>query len=117
MSRKILIPLLLALTATALPVETSRADPPDWAPAHGDRAKHRYVYYPVREVYYEPASNLWFWLDSGRWSVGLELPIYYRQYTRGGVTIELDGDRPYYRHDYVVEHYGRGPRVVERHSY
>jgi len=106
--------LFLVLLATALP-GISWADPPPWAPAHGYRAQHEYVYYPSHEIYYEPASSLWFWLDQGNWRFGVELPIYYRQYTRGGITVVLDAERPYHRHDYVVEHYGRGPRVVEHH--
>ncbi|HSW14354.1 MAG TPA: hypothetical protein VLI06_16020 [Solimonas sp.] len=110
MSFKPLIPALLALAA-AMPVPAAWADPPGWAPAHGYRAKHRYVYYPTHEIYYEPASSLWFWLDGGGWRFGASLPVYYQQYTRGGISIELDADRPYHRHDYVVEHYGRRPRV------
>lgn len=105
--------LSLALCATALP-GISQADPPPWAPAHGYRAKHEYIYYPSHQIYYEPARSLWFWLDGGDWRFGVDLPVYYRQYTRGGVTVVLDAERPYERHDYVVEHYG-GPRRVEHH--
>ena len=115
MTRKLLAPLMLALGATLLPLEAAFAQPPDWAPAHGYRAKHRYMYYPSHEVYYEPASTTWFWLDGGNWRFGASLPVYYQQYTRNGVWVDLDDDRPYRRHDYVVEHYGRGPRVVEHH--
>ncbi len=114
MNRKLLAPLLLALGASLLPLEAAFADPPDWAPAHGHRAKHRYMYYPSHQIYYEPASTTWFWLDGGNWRFGAGLPVVYQQYTRGGVWVDLDDDRPYRRHDYVVERYGR-PRVVEHH--
>lgn len=114
MTRKLLAPLMLALSATLLPLEAAFAQPPDWAPAHGYRAKHRYMYYPSHQVYYEPASTTWFWLEGSNWRFGSRLPVYYQQYTRGGVWVDLDDDRPYHRHDYVVRHYGR-PRVVEHH--
>lgn len=103
MSRKILASLLLILAAAVLPVERSWAD-------------HRYIYYPAHEIYYEPASSQWFWPDGGNWRSGSGLPVYYQQYTRGGITIDLDADRPYYRHDDVVKRYGRGPRVIQRYQ-
>lgn len=115
MNTRLLAPLLLAAAALALPAATAWADPPPWAPAHGYRAKHRYIYYPVREIYYEPASDLWFWIDGGNWSFGSRLPVGYQPYTTGGISVELYTDRPYEDHVHVVEHYGRGPRVVERH--
>ncbi|HEY0915049.1 MAG TPA: hypothetical protein VGE22_09295, partial [Solimonas sp.] len=117
MTRKLLAPLMLALSATLLPLEAAFAHPPDWAPAHGHRAKHRYMYYPSHQVYYEPASTTWFWLDGGNWRFGSRLPVYYQQYTRGGVWVDLDEDRPYRRHDYVVHHYGRPRPVVVEHHY
>lgn len=115
MKIKILAPLLLAVAAAAVPAEMAWADPPPWAPAHGYRAKHHYVYYPVREIYYEPARDIWFWLEGDNWRFGASLPIDYQPYTRGGVSIELYTDRPYDDHHVVVEHYGRGSRVIERH--
>jgi len=114
MKARHLAPLLLALSAAALPVGSAWADPPPWAPAHGYRAKHSYIYYPVHEIYYEPAQDLWFWLDGGDWRFGLNLPVYYQQYTRGGITIDMDADRPYTYHTHVVQRYGGGGRVVNR---
>ena len=89
---------------TAMP---ALADPPPWAPAHGWRAKHQYVYYPSAEVYYEPASRMWFWLGGDGWQAGINLPIALQGYVGvGGVNIALDIDRPYLRNDYVVRRYG-----------
>lgn len=100
--------------ACALPV-AAFADPPPWAPAHGYRAKHRYVYYPSAEVYYAPDTRMWFWLSGDNWSFGGSLPLDYRPYVRsGGVSLELYSDRPYVDHTYVVEHYG-GHRPDLRH--
>ena len=99
----------------ALPVGSALANPPDWAPAHGHHAKHRYVYYPAHRIYYEPVQQTWFWFDSGNWRVGATLPVYYEQYTHGGVTIELDADMPYEQQAWVEQHYGHPVVVVHRH--
>lgn len=83
------------------------ADPPPWAPAHGWRAKHRYVYYPSAEVYYAPDTRMWFWLGGNGWQAGVSLPVALQGYVQvGGVSIDLDVDRPYLRNDYVVRRYG-----------
>ena len=94
--------LLLAIPAWAAP--------PPHAPAHGYRAKHAYVYYPEREIYYAPETSRWFWIDGGDWRVGTRLPDPYQQFTSGGIHIELGTERPYTEHAYVVEHYGKGPK-------
>lgn len=83
------------------------ADPPPWAPAHGWRAKHQYVYYPSAEVYYAPDTRMWFWLGGDGWQAGISLPVALQGYVRtGGVNISLDVDRPYLRNDYVVRQHG-----------
>jgi hypothetical protein len=87
------------------------SDPPAHAPAHGWRAKHRYTYYRDHEIYDSPESNFWFWMDGdGDWRGGVNLPVRLQQFTIGGISIELDTDKPYREHDYVVEHYGKGPK-------
>lgn len=92
----------LALPPAAL------ADPPPWAPAHGYRAKqHHYVYYPRHEVYYAPSSQLWFWLDGGRWRAGAELPGRIVVAGLPAVSIVLGTERPYEMKTYVVERYGK----------
>ena len=46
------------------------------------------------------------WREGDAWRSGVELPPAYRGYiTTGGVTIDLDTERPYERNDWVVEHY------------
>lgn len=99
--------LVAALAATPF---TAFADPPAHAPAHGYRAKHAYTYYPQHEIYYSPESSLWFWLEHGDWRFGASLPAPYRQYTNGGIRIELDSDRPYTEHSRVVRQYGGGSK-------
>ena len=93
------------------------ADPPDHAPAHGYRAKHEYIYYREREIYYAPEVRQWFWIDGGDWRVGARLPERYQQFTSGGVRVELDTDRPYTEHRYVVDHYGKGPKGHKKYKH
>ena len=110
MSRKTLLSTALLALAAACALPAWAGGPPPWAPAHGWRAKHHYTYYPEGEVYYAPESRVWFWLDGGSWRSGVSLPIDFQAYVRtGGISIDLDADRPYERHDYVVEHYGGHP--------
>ncbi len=102
-----LVPII-AMVAGMAALIPAQADPPPWAPAHGYRAKqHSYVYYPEAEVYYAPESRMWFWLSGGNWRFGASLPVEYRPYTTGGVSIVLEADRPYVQHTYVVERYGK----------
>lgn len=101
--------VVLAAAALALPQAASAH------PGHGHHARHHYVYYPVHEIYYEPATRLWFWSDAGRWRSAAALPVYYRGSPGGGIRIVLDSHRPYHHHADVVHRYGRGPRVVEHH--
>lgn len=98
----------------------AQADPPPWAPAHGHRAKqkereYRYVYYPAQQVYYAPEKNVWFWMNDGNWSVGVNLPSRIRVSANvGGVPVVLGADRPYVQHVYVEERYGRPWREKHR---
>lgn len=81
------------------------ATPPPWAPAHGWRAKHHYVYYPRAQVYYAPDRGLYFWYDGGRWQFGARLPSGVRLEIGQGVRVELDTERPYTQHTVVLRQY------------
>jgi hypothetical protein len=99
----------------ALP-DAALADPPPWAPAHGYRAKqYRYVYYPRHEVYYAPATQLWFWMHDGNWRIGTSLPTGIVMAGVPGVSVILGTERPYEANAYVVERYGG--RHHERHRH
>lgn len=107
--------LLLAgatLLSAAVIGTPAYANPPPWAPAHGQRARpaqqYRYVYYPQQQVYYAPATRQWFWLSGGGWHFGLTLPSQYQGYVNyTGVPVLLHSRRPYVEHVYVEQHYGR----------
>lgn len=106
--------LLAAWLALPLP---ALADPPHWAPAHGYRAKqHHYIYYPRHEVYYAPASQLWFWLDDGRWRAGAYLPGSIVVTGLPAMSIVLGTERPWEMNTYVVERYG-GRHGKHRHRH
>lgn len=107
-------PLLLLTFALTLGLvgQPVYADPPPWAPAHGKRAKqHPYTYYPEYGFYYAPESSMWFWLEGSDWRIGASLPLDYRPYATGGVSIELGTDKPYEENDLVIERYGKPKKM------
>jgi hypothetical protein len=57
---------------------TALAEPPPWAPAHGQRAKHNYRYYKDQEVYHDPGRNLYFFQQEGKWISAPLLPPFIR---------------------------------------
>lgn len=68
--------------------------------------KREYVYYGDHEIYFRPETKTYYWRENGTWKSGIELPAASRRFaTTGGVTIELDTERPYERHDEVVTRY------------
>ncbi len=98
--RRIVAATTLALAmSVALPV---LAD----GPMVVSKGKHSYVYYRDHEIYFQPESRTYYWQESGEWQSGAELPMDSRSYvTSGGVTIELETERPYDQHDEVVSRY------------
>lgn len=69
-------------------------------------SKHHYVYYGDHQIYFAPETKTYYWRRDGNWTSGRELPIENRTYvTAGGVELDLDTDRPYERHEWVVAHY------------
>ena len=75
---------------------------------------YAYTYYPDYGVYYYPSAQVWYWNDGGSWRYGSALPPTYPQMS-SGVSIRLDRERPYERHDYVVRRYG-GPGRMRGHD-
>lgn len=67
--------------------------------------KHHYVYYGDHEIYFAPETKVYYWRENGTWRSGAELPMESRTYIQnGGVELDLDTDRPYERHNWVVTH-------------
>jgi hypothetical protein len=98
---------IAATLAVLLATGAAFAKPPPWAPAHGYRAKHQYIYYPQAEVYRDHERGVWFYYENGRWRIEASLPVPLRQFTVGGVTIGLDTDKPYERHDEIRTYYAK----------
>lgn len=68
--------------------------------------KHHYVYYGDHQIYFAPETKTYYWQTDGRWISGTTLPEESRAYvTSGGVELDLDTDRPYERHEWVLAHY------------
>ena len=85
-----------------------KGGPPPWAPAHGYRAKHRYRYYPVAQVYYNVNRGSYIYYRNGRWEVSVSLPERIKINLNEYVTLEMDTDRPYTYHTDVIKKYPPG---------
>lgn len=68
--------------------------------------KHEYVYYGDHEIYFRPETKTYYWRENSQWQSGTQLPTASRSYvTTGGLTVELDTERPYEQHSAVVTRY------------
>lgn len=71
-----------------------------------EHGKHHYVYYADHQIYYAPDTKVYYWRNGDRWVSGADLPQEDRAYvTTGGFQIDLDTDKPYERHEWVLSHY------------
>lgn len=84
--------------------------PPDHAPAHGYRAKHKYKYYPDAQVYYDTGRGVYFYYRNGGWHMSAELPSNLSVTLGDSVTLEMDTDKPYARHDEHMREYPPGQK-------
>lgn len=48
--------------------------PPPWAPAHGFRAKTRFVYFPEYNFYFDLEKKVYIHFQAGKWTLSVELP-------------------------------------------
>ncbi len=94
--------------------------PPPWAPAHGQRAKHHYYYYPDSGVYFDVVRKLYFHPYAGSWRASASLPSGIQISAGNYVQLDMDSDKPYLHHSEVEKRYppghlkkaakGRGPK-------
>jgi hypothetical protein len=69
-------------------------------------SKHHYVYYGDHDIYFAPETKTYYWREGNDWRSGNDLPVESRTYIKtGGVNVDLDTERPYEKHEWVVEHY------------
>ena len=98
-SKILKIVIILALLVTFLLPESTFAQPPKWAPAHGYRAKTRHIYFPEQNFYYDIQQKSYFYLNNGRWITSIAIPTPFISINLGAVPqIQLDyyGAYPYY---------------------
>ena len=73
----------------------AKKGPPPWAPAHGHRAKHRYLYFPECSAYYDTDRSVYFYLEGANWVVSVSLPDRFSMKVGEHVVLEMDTDKPY----------------------
>jgi len=87
---------------------TKQHGPPPWAPAHGYRAKTRYVYFKDYDVYYDNEKGVYISLSGKNWTVSAKLPTTLSKVDLlAAVKIDLDfsGDQPQTEHDKHTKSY------------
>jgi hypothetical protein len=91
--------VIVVLLSLFIIPETSFAQPPKWAPAHGYRAKTRHVYFPEHNFYYDIQARNYLYFNKGNWSVSVAIPTPFISINLGRSSqIQLDyyGAYPYY---------------------
>lgn len=113
--RTVIITTLLLLI---VPDNMFAQGPPPWAPAHGYRAKTRYVYFPDQNMYYDLQARNYIYLSGPNWVVRATLPKLFLGINLGRSSqIELDfyGDRPYrYNSTHIVKY--KKPKKAKFHK-
>lgn len=79
--------------------------------------KHRYNYYPDAQVYFDPARQLYFFMEANRWLARAVLPREINVSIGPPVVVDLDSERPYDRHDDVRRIYPARHESHRRDSY
>ncbi len=83
--------------------ESATSKPPDWAPAHGARAKHRYHYYPGAQIYFDLDRKVYFNLVGGSWQMTAVLPV--GIFLGASISMTLDTPQPFTLHTQHVKAY------------
>ena len=73
----------------------AKKGPPPWAPAHGHRAKYKYLYFPECPAYYDTDRSVYFYLEGGNWAASVSLPDRLIMKVGDHVVLEMDTDKPY----------------------
>jgi hypothetical protein len=79
--------------------KVKKGGPPPHAPAYGYRAKYTYYYYPTAQVYFDITRKIYFYMDGTSWRMAVSLPTHLRVALADHVTIEMDSDKPYSKHE------------------
>jgi hypothetical protein len=73
----------------------AKKGPPPWAPAHGHRAKYKYLYFPECPAYYDTDRSVYFYIEGANWVVSVSLPDRLSMKVGEHVVLEMDTDKPY----------------------
>ena len=100
MMYKLLLCALLGLILSTEIVAQGKSNgqgPPPWAPAHGFRAKTRYVYFPEYNFYFDIEKRVYIHFQAGKWTVTVDLPTRLGNINLRNASkfeLELDIDNP-----------------------
>ncbi len=110
--------VIVVLLSLFIIPETSFAQPPKWAPAHGYRAKTRHIYFPEHNFYYDIQAHHYFYLNGVNWSISVAIPAPFISINlSNAVQVQLDyyGAYPYY---YNTDHCRKYKKVkVHQHKH
>lgn len=84
----------------------AKKGPPPWAPAHGHRAKYKYLYFPEGPAYYDTDRSVYFYIEGANWVVSVSLPDRLSMKVGEHVVLEMDTDKPY---TYYNDHNNKYP--------
>jgi hypothetical protein len=87
-----------------------RGGPPPWAPAHGYRAKTRYVFFRDYAVYYDHQEGVYISLAGRNWQVSASLPVNLKGVDLNAavkIDLEAEGDNPQYQYNEHKQKYAR----------
>jgi len=66
---------------------------------------YHYMYYPDEEVYFYPATGVYFWFGGGGWHKGRRLPPAIVLHEQARVNVRLNTRVPYERHEEIRARY------------
>lgn len=93
--------------------EQKKGGPPPWAPAHGYRAKTRYVYFKDYDVYYDHNRGVYISISGGKWVVSAKIPAQLSNVNlvmAAKIDLDFDGDDPQRDHDRHKKQYPPGKK-------
>ena len=80
---------------------SKKPGPPPWAPAHGYRAKTRYVYFKDYDVYYDHTRGVYISISGGKWVLTTQLPRILARVDlvkAARIDLDFDGNEPQREH-------------------
>ncbi len=107
-TKNIIRGLVVLLTLNLTLWDDAFGQPPPWAPAHGYRAKVRYIYFPDYNFYFDLQRGVYIYMSGDIWQIGIALPVMYTRIDLGGaakVQLELNTDSPQqYNADHIIKY-------------